>query len=70
MQGNIDNITFKEAALHLLTMFWKVLCSTIPPKDQGGGWFAFCWALGYLTILTSILAEFAKLFSCVAGIPY
>jgi len=58
-----------DGFMHLFSIGWKLFFALIPPPHWGGGWPCFCIALGFIGIVTFIVAEFANLFGCVLGIP-
>lgn len=66
--GEIDEVTYLEAFLHLASIGWKVLFSIIPPARYLGGWLCFVFALTFIGAITAIVAEFATLFGCVIGL--
>ena len=57
-----------DYAVHLITLFWRVLFATVPPTSYGGGWATFCCALGFIAVVTAVVAELASLFGCVVGL--
>jgi hypothetical protein len=57
-----------EAAMHFITMFWKILFATVPPPSVWGGKLAFIIALSYIGIVTAVVGEFATILGCVLGI--
>ena len=66
--GEIDDVTYLEAFLHLLSIGWKVLFAIIPPARYLGGWLAFVIALIFIGCITAVVAELASLFGCVIGL--
>eukprot|EP00933_Yihiella_yeosuensis_P031384 TRINITY_DN24944_c0_g1_i1.p1 TRINITY_DN24944_c0_g1~~TRINITY_DN24944_c0_g1_i1.p1 ORF type:complete len:820 (-),score=142.40 TRINITY_DN24944_c0_g1_i1:59-2287(-) len=56
-------------AMHIITVFWKVLFATIPPTDYCGGWLCFFCALGLIGAVTALIGDLAALAGCVLGIP-
>jgi solute carrier family 8 (sodium/calcium exchanger) len=61
-------VTISEAAIHFLSISWKVLFSLVPPKNKWNGWQAFFVALTLIGVITAIVGEFANLFGCVVGL--
>ena len=66
--GNIDDITYLEAALHFLSIGWKVLFALVPPPSVLGGWACFVIALAMIGAVTAVVGEIASLFGCVIGL--
>jgi solute carrier family 8 (sodium/calcium exchanger) len=64
----MDDVTIGEAIMHLLTIFWKVVFSIIPPKQSCGGWGAFMVALAIIGVITVIVGEIATILGCAIGL--
>jgi len=63
--GVIDDITGWEAAIHFLSIGWKVLFACIPPARYWKGWPSFVLSLVFIGLVTAIVGEFAALLGCV-----
>lgn len=63
-----DDVTFGEAIIHYLTIFWKVLFALIPPAQKGGGWPAFIIALSFIGGVTYVVGEVAGALGCTLGL--
>ena len=63
--GIIDEITGWEAAIHFLSIGWKVLFACIPPARYCKGWPTFIISLIFIGAVTAIVGEFAALLGCV-----
>lgn len=64
----VEDIGYIEAALHLLSINWKVFFALIPPRRLGHGWVAFVFALVFIGLVTAVIGEFANLLGCVIGL--
>jgi len=64
----VDHVSLREAILHFLCIFWKLVFAIVPPVKIGGGWPAFWVALGFIGVITAIVKEVATLFGCAIGI--
>merc|ERR1711920_382599 len=51
----------------MLALFWKVLFLLVPPPALGGGWLAFCAALGMIGVVTALINDLANLLGCSIG---
>jgi len=65
----ITSPTLGDAIMHFLLITWKIFFSLIPPVKSGGGWPAFCIALGMVGAITAIVGDVAELLGCVLSIP-
>lgn len=65
----LEQVTFKEAFSHFLTITWKVIFALVPPVKWGGGWPAFIIALTFIGGVTAIVGEVASMLGCVVGMP-
>eukprot|EP01062_Namystynia_karyoxenos_P006483 TRINITY_DN12275_c0_g1_i1.p1 TRINITY_DN12275_c0_g1~~TRINITY_DN12275_c0_g1_i1.p1 ORF type:complete len:900 (+),score=271.01 TRINITY_DN12275_c0_g1_i1:103-2700(+) len=63
-----DDLTTLDMVMHFITMFWKVLFCAVPPTEYCGGWCTFVVALGFVGVVTAVVAELARLFGCVVGL--
>merc|ERR1719326_183333 len=64
-----------ELVIHVISVFWKVLFSIVPPTNLGGGWAAFMVSLGFIALMTILVGDLAGLFGCVnvflgLGLPW
>lgn len=66
--GMIDDVTPFEAVSHFFLIFWKLFFALIPPRDYWNGWAAFVVSLAMIGIVTAVVAEFANMFGCMAGL--
>jgi len=55
-------------AIHILTVPFKVTFALVPPVQLGGGWPAFCTALGFIALMTVLVGDLAGNFGCVVGL--
>jgi len=60
--------TVSQMLMHVFTVVFKVAFATVPPVIFGGGWPAFCVALGWIAIMTILVGDLAALFGCVIGL--
>lgn len=51
--------------MHILTVFWKVLFSIIPPADYCDGWPCFVVSLSMIGAVTAVIGDLASLLGCV-----
>jgi solute carrier family 8 (sodium/calcium exchanger) len=65
----VDEVDGYEAAIHFLSMGWKLLFAFVPPPKMAGGWAAFVGSLVFIALITLIVQEFANLLGCVLTIP-
>lgn len=61
--------TFFDWAMHIVTVFWKVLFAAIPPVDFCGGWLCFVCSLLMIGVVTAVIGDMASLLGCVLGVP-
>ena len=54
--------------LHVLSFPFKLVFATVPPTEYWGGWACFFVALGYIGVVTGLIADLANLFGCVIGL--
>ena len=66
--GEIKDAEGMDAAMHLITIGWKLVFSIVPPPHYAGGWACFVAALCCIGVVTAVVGEFATLFGCVLGI--
>lgn len=55
--------------MHVLSLFWKVFFSIVPPPLFCGGWLCFVSALMMIGLVTAVVGDMAGLLGCVIGIP-
>jgi solute carrier family 8 (sodium/calcium exchanger) len=67
-EDGIEEVTCFDAAMHFLTIFWKLVFALIPPRKMCGGWPCFIIALVFIGIITAIVGEAATVFGCVIGL--
>lgn len=53
----------------MVTIGWKVVFSTIPPKARAGGWPCFLLSLIYVALMMAVIREYGRLFACVVETP-
>ena len=66
--GDVENATFDDYLMHLLTFGFKVTFAFIPPPSKSGGWPCFFVALGMIGLLTAIVGDLANIFGCLIGL--
>lgn len=64
-----QEVTPLNLALHIVTVFWKVLFAFIPPADFCHGWACFFSALFMIGVVTAVIGDLAGLLGCVMGMP-
>jgi solute carrier family 8 (sodium/calcium exchanger) len=57
-----------EAAMHFISLFWKVIFAFVPSPHYNKGIPAFLVSLMFIGIITAIVGEFASMFGCVIGL--
>lgn len=57
--GDIENATNMDYLMHVLTFFWKVLFSLVPPPAFAGGWLTFIISLIVIGGLTAIVGQYS-----------
>ena len=62
------SLSFKEKALHYVSLFWKLVFALIPPTDYMNGWLTFFVAIFAIGVLTAIIGDVAALFGCTIGL--
>lgn len=67
-EGEIQAISPMDAAMHFITIGWKLFFSFIPPAHYYGGIPCFFISLAFIGVVTFVVGEFANLFGCVLGI--
>uniref|UniRef100_T1JBM0 Calx-beta domain-containing protein n=1 Tax=Strigamia maritima TaxID=126957 RepID=T1JBM0_STRMM len=67
--GDLENATWTDYVLHLLTFGWKVLFALVPPPSLLGGWLCFAFSLGMIGLLTAIVGDLASHFGKLCGLP-
>lgn len=67
--NDVDDVDGSDAAIHFLSMGWKLLFACVPPPKMCGGWAAFFGSLVFIGLITLVVQEFANLLGCVLGIP-
>lgn len=58
-----------EWAMHIITVFWKVLFACIPPADFCDGWLCFWMSLFMIGVVTLFIGDLASLLGCVMNLP-
>lgn len=53
--GEIEDISGSDAALHFLSIGWKVLFACCPPPHWGGGIPCFLVAIAFIGALTAVV---------------
>lgn len=66
--GEIEQVTGGAAAMHFISIGWKVIFSIVPPPHMMGGWACFLVCLIMIGIIVVIVGETATLFGCVVGL--
>jgi len=52
----------------VLSFYWKVILSCVPPTHYCGGWLSFFVSLGFVGVMTAIVGDLAGMFGCVIGL--
>ena len=66
--GEIEDISGVDAALHFFSIGWKVLFACCPPPHKGGGLPCFGAAIFFIGALTAVVGEIAGAMGCVMGL--
>jgi solute carrier family 8 (sodium/calcium exchanger) len=66
--GEIEEVSGIDAALHFFGIGWKVFFSLVPPPHYCGGWGCFFVALFMIGFVTAFVGQVAGLMGCVMGI--
>jgi len=66
--GDIENASFGDYVMHLLTFGFKVIFSIIPPAGMGGGWPCFFVSLTMIGLLVIVVGDLAGIFGCLVGL--
>ena len=66
--GEIEDISGNDAAIHFLSIGWKVLFACCPPPHWGGGIPCFIVAICFIGGLTAVVGEIAGVMGCVMGL--
>jgi len=66
--GEIEQVSGGDAAMHFLSVGWKVLFSIVPPAHMMGGWACFVVSLMMIGLIVIIVGSTATLLGCVLGI--
>jgi solute carrier family 8 (sodium/calcium exchanger) len=53
--GEVEDIAGMEAALHFMSMGWKVLFALVPPARYGSGYPSFLISLAFIGLCTAIV---------------
>jgi len=61
--------SLSDWAMHIVTVFWKVLFACIPPTDFCDGWACFICALIMIGAVTALIGDLAGLLGCTLGLP-
>ena len=54
--------------LHLLCLFWKLLCACLPPPELGRGWGCLGSSLLVLGLLIALIGDLASQLGCSLGL--
>ena len=60
---------WQDWVFHLLTVFWKVIYSAIPPPHWLDGYPCFFCSLAMIGLTTWVVSDVATIWSCVVGLP-
>jgi len=66
--GEIEDVSGVDAALHFFSIGWKVIFALVPPPQIWGGWACFFVSLGMIGGVTAVVGEIAGLMGCVIGL--
>ena len=64
----LEEVSPSDAIYHFITIFWKLLFATVPPKTMMNGRPAFIISLMYIGLVTGVVGEIATVLGCVLGI--
>lgn len=64
----VDDISYVDAVLHVLSITWKLFFALIPPSRILHGWPSFFIALFFIGCVTAVIGEFAALLGCAIGL--
>ena len=67
-EGEEEPPSAMEAAMHYISISWKLIFAIVPPADLYGGWIAFYTSLLIIGAITAIVAQFTELFGCMVGL--
>ena len=67
-EGEIEDVSASDAALHFLSIGWAVLFACCPPPHWGGGAPCFFAAVVFIGILTAAVGQIATVMGCVMGL--
>ncbi|CAH2094792.1 unnamed protein product [Euphydryas editha] len=57
-----------DYALHIFTVFWKIIFAFVPPTDIGGGYVCFVVSIICIGLVTAVIGDVASHFGCTLGI--
>merc|ERR1719369_1543484 len=66
--GDIENASFGDYVMHLLTFGFKLIFSIVPPAGMGGGWPCFLVSLTMIGLLVIVVGDLAGIFGCLVGL--
>ena len=66
-EDGIEEVSCLDAAMHFLTITWKLIFAFIPPRQMCGGWACFLASLAFIGAITAVVGEVATVFGCVIG---
>lgn len=65
IEGDLSCLEF---FLHIISFYWKVLLSIVPPTKYCGGWLSFAVSLIFIGLLTALVGDLANMFGCCIGL--
>lgn len=66
--NSLEDISYQDAILHVLSISWKLFFAIIPPSRILHGWPSFFVALFFIGCVTAVIGEFASLLGCAIGL--
>lgn len=65
---NVEAPSRLDYAMHLLTIFWKLIFAFVPPTDLFGGYLCFVVSIFCIGVVTAVIGDIASHFGATLGI--